>query len=383
MRAFVAVSVCVLAAGCFGGPDAPAPGPEAADDDDPLTDGARDLRTQLWANDTLGAPQWNLGDWWTYETTVPRPLGGGTFQTTTVVSERVGSAWNLRSDDPDVAVWEAIFDRPILGTVADGTLTTNYYGEVWTWYQFPLTDGATWQATVGRLEDPFQELVDAFWGGGPPASYDLTYNATYADAIPTPLGERPGFRVAATADSQTLITYDYVPAIGWFTDYREYRNGGGPDDWTLRMAITDAGHNFTGTLYDAQASPTGHLLFVAGAYPDGDPTDPTGLQPEVLFTGNAPTQDFAVDGDALFGYLLAGAAAGASEVRVLDGANQQRAQASAAGTPPGFVAFDAPQVAIDDPVAGTWRTVVAGGGPIFGGGSWLWDVTRNETPMAT
>lgn len=182
------VLVTVPLAGCLGGDD-----PNGADDGDGDDDGEPF---------TAESPQWELGYRWTYSASTANVSG---TEAEMLVYDDDGQNYRIGATNRDQALVHAVTNvNPQLGRIQKGNLAVYEDGEPRAMYDFPLEDGKTWQTQI---------FVSTHGG-------TLTAEATYNPAIDTPEGAHPGFTINATDDAGFQATYDYVPAVQWYTHLR-------------------------------------------------------------------------------------------------------------------------------------------------------------------
>lgn len=172
-------------------------------------------------------PEWQVGDAWSITT----HGGEGSAMYALVVVDAGSSGYTIAATDEEITVLDAIHDISYLGRIRTSDLAGSQQDAPVRFFDFPLTDGKTWTTT---------------WDG-----FEVKLTATLADAIPTPDGPKPGFRIVGTHEDATYVTYDYVPDVGWWTGI-SFEAGYG---FTVNRVI----HNATGTYPVA----TAELLFEA------------------------------------------------------------------------------------------------------------------------
>lgn len=240
------VVVLLLFSGCGGrgdGDPTDAPGPGETTP----TASFLDIQSNL--------PEWNLGQGWTYR--VERPgLPTETFKM--IVAEDRGDLWVVASNNRTQAVNHAVYStNPMLGRIGKETLSPFQSGEPAEMYQFPLTDGQTWQAT--------------FFGQA------MTFKAVYAGDIDSTqvntarnLPKRiDGFRITATGGGVT-VTYDYVEAIEWFTAFEVRKNG----EREIRLSLADFESAYKGSYFFYRGAPDDQSLVQTGSH-DASSVPPT------------------------------------------------------------------------------------------------------------
>jgi len=271
---------------------------------------------------------------------------GDVLEYTTVMVEERADTFFLAPPTRDAAKEEAVFDLPLYGDFSKRDLATTGFGESWDWlYRFPLEDGRSWSAEV-------------FAGEG-----EVNFTATYALAIATPAGERPGFHVRGVVENQTFLDYDYVPELGWFAHFWAFDlSTAEPDDFEFHAMVVEHGLGWTGEYYVYEPIP----LLGMDAYVAVDPEEPT--EPELA---PKPYEAFTVSAEAayVYGFAYAWAFAGASETVLVD-PNGEARRHTAVGVPFGgqgtFYDLEA--------VAGEWHVAQAGAGAATGGGVYLWEL---------
>ncbi len=239
-----------------------------------LAEDGRDLRTDLTAEDRLDAPEWDLGDVFEQHLFLGQNDKAGTHIQTIVIEADRG--YTIATPDEQSAVDEAVYDLPILGNIGPELQTTGF-GSDWSWmYDFPLSDGKTWQ---GRVEGLLNFNTYSF------RDHELTMLAEYDAAIDTPRGAFPGFWITATdADGDVLARYNYVPAIGWFSHFWLYDLDNGGDTFSFHAMSMGTSKGYTGPFITASAETV--LDHWSGVFPDlagpiqGDPLPQAFTMPE-------------------------------------------------------------------------------------------------------
>lgn len=333
------------------------------------TDEGRDLRTDLLATDVLDAPAWHVGHYFSYHIF----MDGFQYHWNATVAEDRDSKWFLAPDDKTTAMYEAMFDFPLLGEFAKSDLTTTDAGNPFYWYEFPLTDNKTWTrtSTVTDLET------------GEAATYELTYTTKYNPAIPILEGQmpattqvnRPGFDVFVRTDNGTLFAkYDYVPAIGWFAHYFQYDPTTGDADpgdmdWTMHMTTMGTIMGWSGMAYVDTPRVVLDKFQHVGADPSGGLT--TQLQPHNTFT----IEDTAT---YVMGYFFAFAYMGDSQVVITDPNNRVRDEHYEARDLDANINNYAENgdLFFSDAIPGEWKVEFASAGATAGAGGKLWELTE-------
>jgi hypothetical protein len=335
-------------------------GKEAGVADDPSTDAASALAAAGEAGTTLtelAAPEpWAVGDWFGVHVFFGTEDTEGIHYNTIVVEE-TSDAWVLATDNQQAAKEEAVFDLPILGEFRKADLGTSGLGGRWDLLKFPLSDGATWSSTVAL--DP--EAAD----GG---ALELEFEATYNAAIATPTGAKAGYDIVAVdADARPVLSFDYVPAVGWFTRFVILdTTTEDPADFFISARSMGTGDGWTGTYYlDTSEALVQHFSIV-GVDPEEPQAPYVQPNPQAAFTvGEGTTY--------LFGFVFSFSFAGAHDVVLVDPAGQPREYRSYNGV----LAGEDTEMFVDEPaIPGEWRLAAAGAGVVAGGGAFLWSITE-------
>lgn len=215
------LALAVVTAGCLGGGSDPgadpgagtgdggSSGPGGPDDGDDEPQG-------------LQAPRWSPGLWWRYNVT----RGDGTGSVVFAVQAESQDRYTLLANGTSHAARDALEDLAYVGPVrVEDFAGVTDEGPV-RFFEWPLEDGKTWTTP---------------WNG-----VERTHEATRTQ-VTIPGGTLPGVEVTSTADGRTLATYEYAPAVGWFTRLElPQRN--------LTYTLADAGFAYRGNLTRAEAS---------------------------------------------------------------------------------------------------------------------------------
>jgi hypothetical protein len=137
------------------------------------------------------APAWKAGDAW--ETTT---RGAGNGRGTLVVASASSDSYLLATDNPTLAGYDAMYDVSYVGRVRASDLAGAQRDKPVQFFAFPMKNGALWSTT---------------WDGA-----QVVMSATFTPSIPT-AGGAPGFAIVATKDGKAYATYDYVPALKWWS----------------------------------------------------------------------------------------------------------------------------------------------------------------------
>lgn len=136
-----------LLAGCSG--DAPADGPSGSDA--LPSHGAHNAGTHLLA------PNWTLGDYWTWSSPqIEEPY-------TSVLVAESATDWTMGTDNQEIAFFDARFDIASLGAVRKSDLAGSQGSTRVQFFQFPMMAGNTWSTTWDELPLTM-EVVDVQGG---------------------------------------------------------------------------------------------------------------------------------------------------------------------------------------------------------------------------
>lgn len=179
--------------------------------------------TGATGDDLVQAPEWRVGDWWTYHFT--SDVYGKDFQATLVVGEVTGDGHYLvgmPADDFQDDV--LLFHMPPTGRL-DAGLAYDVHDLQFDPFDFPLVDGTTWTTQ---------------WATTP-----LVLTAERG-TIETPGGKTDGYAISnggQVEDAGRAVELTYAPSVGWFvTHERAY-----PDGRVLeRIELVDHGRDHQG-----------------------------------------------------------------------------------------------------------------------------------------
>lgn len=359
----------VSVSGCLGGDDGATDVdlPEATDIDPEFqAEDGRDLRVALLEDDILPGPEWEIGESFGHHVFLGADDDEGIHINTIVVEDR-GDSWFLATDDTEMAWVEGAFDIPILGEFKKSDLSTTGFGSAWDWmYEFPMSHEKTWTGTV---------YVPDF-ETGEAEGVSTTFTATYNAGVTTSQGVRPGFDIeGVTAEGDVLVTYNYVPAVAWYSHFWMWDLATeDPDDFYFH--VMDMGHekNWTGTYYVTEAVfATNHMNFVGA---EVNPDDPAQV-PEV-YTDLNPYATFTIADTAthMYGFAFSGAFAGAHATVLVD-PNNEVIPLPAAGAPFEFTEFEF----YEEAVAGTWTIATVGAGVTVFGGAMIIELTEDTRTL--
>ncbi len=245
---FVLLSASVLA-GCIDDAEV-SPGDEADEcvedcpSDDLTSEDGRDLRTDLLANDSVPAPQWEVGDLFAQHI-FDGPDDTSGFHIDSVVVEDTGGEWVIAPNSEELALRHAFWEYPFLGAFDKDNLASSAYGYEWDFFfEFPLEHGKTWDRNVVMPHPSF------FWW----MSYDVTFEVEYAESVDTYDGDFPGFFITGTtSEDELLFSYYYVPMLGWYDHFYWYDlTAEDSDTWRMHAMSMGTGKNWTGSTFIAE-----------------------------------------------------------------------------------------------------------------------------------
>lgn len=328
-----------------------------------ITEEGRDLKLEMLAEDVIAKPTWQLRERFGIHLYFGPDDRSGTHLNAVVVEE-TASEWMLATDSRAAAKEHAVWDYPIFGAIQREDLGATFFGYDWDIFSFPMKTGDTWTnvITMPRFES---EGVD---------EWTVTFTATYSATIETTEGVRPGLViVGVTAEGETLIETDYVPAIGWFGNFKFYDMSTEATDDLMFRAIS-MGHElgWTGTYYVAESEEKVNVFNYAGLGPEGG--DPVVAQP-------SPRTTFTMSetSDTLYGIMVSFAFAGVHELILID-PNQEQYEYRAVpeGADEAAVVFE--MISLES-VPGEWTVIMAGAGGAAGGVVQLHEITTSSFDM--
>lgn len=342
-----ALVASLLLAGCS---DDKAPGPAEGTDEGGAASSAEALTS-------IPAPEWQVGQWWEWETTFSSGARPETFRSIVLAT---GASYALVTERDGMSKESAAFGHPLLAPVRAGDLAMGGWGDApWSLLSFPLTDGKTWTASIPNL------AWDVFL---PADTVETTFTATFLDAA---AGQPAVVAIVGMVGEAKVMDAEYDPATGWFRLLTFYDVDPGQDPLEVSWQAKTAGTNYTGPYHEAAAT----LLLAFDdrvGFSDG-PTE--GGQPYTQ--APQPYHTFTMgEGTTLYGYVIAESVAGARRMVLVDPANQER-HIAAVGAPEGeeFLFVDEPGQ------AGEWRLLTAGAGGFSGGFADLFEIVAVQGTM--
>ncbi|HLE96751.1 MAG TPA: hypothetical protein VI997_05205 [Candidatus Thermoplasmatota archaeon] len=203
VRPSAAAFAVILLAGCA----APVPRPSVSD----LGDGVG-----------VDAPDWRVGDWWTYHLT--SDVYAKDLEVTLVVGRAGPTGYAVGMPAEDYATDAILFHMPPTGTISRA-LSYDVHDVPFEPLRFPLADGDAWETA---------------W-----AATAIELAAHGAD-VRTPSGTERGFVVSNEAAKDKHgrdFRLEYAPSVGWFASYeRAFLDGRALE----RLELVKHGRGFTG-----------------------------------------------------------------------------------------------------------------------------------------
>ncbi len=175
--------------------------------EDPLSDGVPGTSPSGAPRAT--APQWAVGDAWTFSST------GGPATYTIVVADETGSDWITATDNAQMAFFDALTDVSNLGPQSKSGLEGSQGDNRVQFFSWPLENGKMWSTKW----DGFTVNIKA------------THNAGVWDMV-------------GTVDGQTYVEYTYDPATRWFTRLAFFDN----ETLNFEANLQQAHRNWTGDI---------------------------------------------------------------------------------------------------------------------------------------
>jgi len=203
LGAVAVLAALVPLAGCSGDAPAPAPGTGGPAGGDPSE-----------ADLLAAAPEWAVGDWWSYGVSLGGDGGGA--PTVYVVSEDLGSDWRVDTDSDERAFQDARDDISRLGPQRKSDLAGSQGSDRVEYFRFPIEANATWTTRWDRQ--------------------DVTIRVESVDGR--------GATLAAHNATHRMYTYRYDAAAGWFQRLDRH----GPDGAVaFSLLLLDHGTSWKGT----------------------------------------------------------------------------------------------------------------------------------------
>lgn len=347
-RAAFAAAVLALLAGCAAKP----PPADASGSTGSGSSGSHDAMAGMEA--MAHAPPWKVGQWWLHHWYFGAQDTTG-FTVKAVVAANGTDGYRLATDEAVDAASHAAFYFHDQGTMGPDWSVRDFGGAFqFPWYSFPLTDGKTWTAHEENLDFNLQKL-----------SQDLTLTAHAINGTPG------AFTIVARTTDGVRATYDYQPAIGWFSEYKAFDpKDPDPTHYNVRMVDESHGQGWSGTYYTAKAD---RLLYsVTTVVP------PAGQVNE----NTNPTFTVASSHTDVLAIPFAFAAPGAANTELVAPDGRHWESYVVADQNGNALAQAQPGLLFVPAAAGTWSCSTAGaGGFAFGGGCFAWGVTLASATM--
>lgn len=177
------------------------------------------------ANGIDAPPTWRVGDAWQLL------FAGGRVPCVAVVvsADEDGYQQAFRCPEGSIlAVQDARYDIAHLGAFTH-ELEGEYDGDSVRFFDWPLTDGKTWELDVYGNE------------------YEVT--ATFLPEIEGPFGPEPGYMMLAEFEggSEPQFAYNYVPSVGWWTMFET-------PDGDFSFAVVGFERDWHGSAWTASAN---------------------------------------------------------------------------------------------------------------------------------
>lgn len=343
-------------AGCVGGNDAVS---VPSDLVNPNLTGealkqAVDEATKITKDSIVGPPVWTKGEYWSTDVFFGDQFSPGVpISYNDVVADDSGDSYLVLPDTRPVAVFDALFDIPFMGTFKKADLETTDGGKPFRFYDWPLQDGKTWQAQAVNFD-------------GRQTTY--TFHVAFKADIATPKGPLPGFQIhGLNATNVVLFEWDYIPALHWFT-HAYFYNAQDPKKFDIHIMVGAHGYNWKGDVLSLAAEELlNHEWYVIL-----NPSDPT----QSGVAQKPPLASFDVNKDytSLAGFVWAANYLGAHETNLVSPSNQQYEVHTVHADPNSFsfqflLMMNAPSE------KGSWKFVSVGAGVVTLGGAVVWGIT--------
>ena len=142
------------------------------------------------------APVWTVGDAWS----IVADFGGAQETSVLAVTSAGSGGYVLSATSESMATYDAVYDVSYVGRIRASDLAGHQQDQPVRFFDFPLSDGKTWTAK---------------WDG-----MEVVLTAKASPSIATPEGSQPGFLIEGKAGDAVYVTYDYVPALRWWSQIR-------------------------------------------------------------------------------------------------------------------------------------------------------------------
>jgi hypothetical protein len=188
--------------------------------------------------DALAAPEWQIGDAWTYSQMSP---GASARTITAVVTADAGGDWILDTNDQAHALYDAQSDVSFLGPVRKSDLAGSQQGARVQFFDWPLEENKTWSTT---------------WDG---KSLELVVTHLFADGRA---------HIQGSEAAKLYVEYEYS-AESKFLSYITFFDDNETE--AFRMELKDAIDGYRGDVYrytilDTEAYQAGQGAVTSGEY---------------------------------------------------------------------------------------------------------------------
>lgn len=315
--------------GCLSGEEAPEADeePELDQTDAPGGEQGEEVQTDAEQGpiEEVQAPEWETGDWFTYE--VDHQLGPSA-EVTLVVTDVSSGSYTLAWADPEEALPTLTYHFPPVGEVQRPNLGWWMHGETGTIVDFPLEDGKTWTATFSGEE------------------YD--YEATFTEGEEGLVVDIRG----ESTEGEGFIEATYDPRVGFFTSLERTFEEGGPASPGVELVDSCARESLpVSTAYEVTPEDLAYE-FVAG---------PNLEEQQPPFGGPAGTFSVSDELDRVLVASFLGGGEGAYEASVIRppaGVNVYQNV-----NDPGSEGMELAYSVFEDPEPGSWSYTASAGGP--------------------
>ena len=248
-----------------------------------------ELNTLVFGNSAT-VPSWQISEYWTYS------IESDYFQSEVinlVCYDISDGNYYIGADSRDHALTHAVYNiNPMLGRQTITNLDVYENGEPKPMYNFPMTDGMSWQNSLFERE--------------------LTVQTMYNENI-------RGFDIKASDENGFSLNYNYLPSVHWFSEFSIVDETG---KTLYSLELVDHGYGFEGQVYfmrandlwDSASSDTNQFS-VNGHHKYGDfdflavgieiPNNPTGIMfVEISGPSNIGDYENSYRGPVVLGHFL-------------------------------------------------------------------------------
>jgi hypothetical protein len=194
-------------------------------------------------NGTIAAPPtWTVGQYWRFRSS------SGFADDARVVTADAGATYVVDTSSPQSAYFDALSDISTLGPIRKADLAGSQHGSFVEMYRWPLTANTTWTT-------PWDGVTRTVSVVGPQTA--LVAGKSY-----------PGMLLAASGGDGTRVSYNFVPAVGWFS-FIEFAG-----QQTFRLDLAEFGPLYNGTIARAKIQELYHDEANGALKPQGSFTVP-------------------------------------------------------------------------------------------------------------